>query len=301
MDDVQVAQGVGYAIIVDRGGYVVGSLLHPVAGIAHGYANAGMTQDGYVVATVAEGNGVFQPDAEVADDFVQPFLLGVAACGHVGEGGVPAANLAVSQAGRYLLFFFLGDEGCQLEYLFALDGLAGWHLGQGRCHLQVFMEYLSHPLVGLAGADAVLAHHDAGYIPVGTVGGQAAHVVGRDGTLVYHLVAHKAVGAVHGDVAIYQPAFPQGRQVVDEYLRASGGYEYAGTFLLRLCQGLDGRSGDFVCVEADEGAVNVEKQSFVHDGLYYLGAKVRKMWGYLVLLWRKGIGMSCTCRYMTKH
>ena len=238
--------------------------LHFVAGIAHGDADAGMAQHGDVVAAVAEGNGVFEADAEMADDFIDAPLLGVAAGGDIDEGRMPASHLAMGEGRRYFCLLRFVEEGRQLENFLAVDGLVEGRVGDGGSDTQVFVEDLLHAFIGLADADGVLAHHDAGDAPPGTIAGKRTDVVGGDGTLVDYLITHEAVGAVHGDVTVYQSPLLQGTQVVDDDARAAGGDEDAVSLGLGGRQCLDGRGGYLVGTEADERSVDVEKQCFGH-------------------------------------
>ena len=121
-------------------------------------------------------------------------------------------------------------EGCQLEDFLAVDSFMERCVGEGCRDTQVFVEDLLHALVGLADADGVFAHYDAGDAPLGAIVGERADVVGWYGALVDHFVAHEAIGAVHRDITVYQSSFLQGTQVVDDDARTAGGDENAVAF-----------------------------------------------------------------------
>ena len=99
----------GDAVLIDRGGHMVGGGFHFVARVAHGNADGGVAKHGDVVPPVAEGHRVLQPQAEMPDDFVDAPLFGVALCRDVREGGMPAPDLALGDARGYLPFFVLDD------------------------------------------------------------------------------------------------------------------------------------------------------------------------------------------------
>ena len=155
-------------------------------------------------------------------------------------------------------------------------------VGEGCRDTQVFVEDLLHALVGLADADGVFAHYDAGDAPLGAIVGERADVVGWYGALVDHFVAHEAIGAVHRDITVYQPSFLQGTQVVDDDARTAGGDENAVAFGLGSRQCLDGRGGYLVGAEADERSVDVEKQSFGHCVQFFIwGTKLKILGGII--------------------
>ena len=238
-----------------------------------------MAQHGDVVASVAEGKGVLEADAEVTDDFVHAALLGIAAGGDVDKGRMPAAHLATGERWQHFRLLRFVEEGCQLEDFLVVDGFVEGRVGDGDGHFEVLVEDLAHAVVGLADADVVFAHHDAGNVAMGAVAGKRADVLGRYGAFVDHLIAHKAVGSVHGDVAVYQPPTLQGAEVGDDDARAAGGDEDAVAPGLGGSQCLDGRGGYFVGAEADERSVDVEKQSFGHTFISLRGTKLKILGG----------------------
>ena len=99
----------GYSIFVDRCGDILCGGLYFVAGIAHGDTDAGVAQHGNIVASIAKSNGVFQTDAEMADNFVNAPLFGVALGCDIGKGGMPAPYLAMRDVRGYFLFFGFVD------------------------------------------------------------------------------------------------------------------------------------------------------------------------------------------------
>ena len=241
-----------------------------------------MAKHGNVVTSVAEGNGVFEANAEVADDFVDAPLLGVAAGGDIDEGRMPTAHLATGKGRHHFRLLRFVEEGRELEDFLAVDGLVEGRVGDGSSDPQVFVEDLLHAFVGLADADGVLAHHDAGDAPLGTVAGKHTDVVGGDGTLVDYLIAHEAIGAVHRDITVYQSSFLQGTQVVDNDARTAGSDKDAVPLGLGGRQCLDGLGGYLVGTEADERSVDVEKQSFGHCVQFFIwGTKLKILGGII--------------------
>lgn len=180
-----------------------------------------MAQHADVISSVAEGHGLFQLDAEVADNLVDTVLLGVSFGCHVYEGRMPAAHLAVGDGGQDDCFFLGVDKGSQLE-----EGFVGMAVGIGLCfdgvHFQLVMEDFLHYFAGLVHADVVLSHQDAWDVAFVAESCQGIHFRCRYGAFVDNGVFYKAIGAVHRDVAVYQIPFLQGGQVVDDDARTSG-------------------------------------------------------------------------------
>ena len=91
-----------------------------------------------------------------------------------------------------------------------------------------------------------------------------------NGLAAHHLVAHEAQGSVGGDVAVDK--LVDGPQVGDNDRWAPRGNIHPRTIGFGLGQGTDGRGGNLVGLEADQRAVDVEKQCVF---LYHLAAKVQ--------------------------
>ena len=108
-----------------------------------------MAKHGNVVTSVAESNGVFEANAEVADDFVDAPLLGVAAGGDIDKGRMPAAHLAMGEGRHYFRLLCLVKEGYQLEDFLAVDSFMERCVGEGCRDTQVFVEDLLHTFVRL--------------------------------------------------------------------------------------------------------------------------------------------------------
>lgn len=279
-------QRVGYSILVHTGSDVVGNGFHVIVGITHGYADTGMAQHADVVSSVAEGHGFFQLDAEVADNLVDTVLFGVSFGCHVCEGGMPAAHLAVGDGGQDDCFFFSIDKGSQLE-----EGFVRMAVGIGFCldgvYFQLAVEDFLHCFVGLVHADVVLSHQNAGDAAFVAESCQGIHFRCRYGAFVDNGIFYKAIGAVHRNVAVYQIPFLQGGQVVDDDARTSGRNEDMYAFGLGGSQRFNGGNGNFVGLEADQGSVDVKKQSFYHKSFFYLVSCARnylKKRRYFVLL-----------------
>lgn len=228
-----------------------------------------MAQHADVISSVAEGHGFFQLDAEVADNLVDTVLLGVSFGCHVYEGGMPAAHLAVGDGGQDDCFFLGVDKGSQLE-----EGFVGMAVGIGLCfdgvHFELAVEDFLHYFAGLVHADVVLSHQDAWDVTFVAESCQGIHFRCRYGAFVDNGVFYKAIGAVHRDVAVYQIPFLQGGQVVDDDARTSGRNEDMYAFGLGGSQRFNSGNGNFVGLEADQGSVDVKKQSFYHKGFFYL-------------------------------
>ncbi len=262
-------QGVGDAVFINRSGCVVTGSFHVVIGIAHGYTDTGMAQHADVISSVAEGHGFFQLDAEVADNLVDTVLLGVSSGCHVYEGRMPAAHLAVGDGGQDDCFFLGVDKRSQLE-----EGFVGMAVGIGLCfdgvHFQLAVEDFLHCFAGLVHADVMLSHQYAGDAALVAEGCQGVYFLGRYGAFVDNGIFYKAIGTVHRDVAVYQIPFLQGGKVIDDDAWTSGRNEDMYAFGLGGSQRLNGGNGNFVGLEADQGSVDVKKQSFYHKGFFYL-------------------------------
>lgn len=147
-------------------------------------------------------------------------------------------------------------------------------VGIGLCfdgvHFQLVMEDFLHYFAGLVHADVVLSHQDAWDVAFVAESCQGIHFCCRYGAFVDNGVFYKAIGAVHRDVAVYQIPFLQGGQVVDDDARTSGRNEDMYAFGLGGSQRFNSGNGNFVGLEADQGSVDVKKQSFYHKGFFYL-------------------------------
>ena len=130
------------------------------------------------------------------------------------------------------------------------------------------VEYLRYGLVGLVYANIVFAYQYAGDIAFVAETCQRIHFGCRNGAFVDDGIVHKTIGAVHGDVAVYQFPFLQGGEVVDDDTRTSGGNEYLYALGFSGFQRFNGGNGNLVSLEAHQRTVNVKKQSFNHMGLF---------------------------------
>ena len=182
---------------------------------------------------------------------------------------MPAAHLAVGDGGQDDCFFLGVDKGSQLE-----EGFVGMAVGIGLCfdgvHFQLVMEDFLHYFAGLVHADVVLSHQDAWDVAFVAESCQGIHFRCRYGAFVDNGVFYKAIGAVHRDVAVYQIPFLQGRQVVDDDAWTSGRNEDMYALGFGGSQRFNSGNGNFVGLEADQGSVDVKKQSFYHKGFFYL-------------------------------
>ena len=256
------------AILVDGSCHIIGSGFHILFGLSHGYSDGCMAEHADVISSVAEGHGFFQLDAEVADNLVDTVLLGVSFGCHVYEGGMPAAISQWGTAGQMLLLP-RRDKGSQLE-----EGFVGMAVGIGLCfdgvHFELAVEDFLHYFAGLVHADVVLSHQDAWDVAFVAESCQASTSAVGMGLFVDNGVFYKAIGAVHRDVAVYQIPFLQGRQVVDDDAWTSGRNEDMYAFGFGGSQRFNSGNGNFVGLEADQGSVDVKKQSFYHKGFFYL-------------------------------
>ena len=86
-----MAEGITYAVFVNRGGGIVGFLLQGVKGVSHCHADAGPADHRTVVATVAESDGVLGIKAQMPRHIQNTFTLVGTEGGDVGEGRMPTA------------------------------------------------------------------------------------------------------------------------------------------------------------------------------------------------------------------
>ena len=108
-------EGGADAIVVDRGGDVVGGLLEGVDGVAHGDADAGGADHRGVVAAVAESNGEGGIETCIGGHGEQALTLVGLAGGDIGELGMPAAGGAVGDTPHECGFIVGGEEGRDLK------------------------------------------------------------------------------------------------------------------------------------------------------------------------------------------
>ena len=68
---------------------VIGRSLDFFVGIAHRYADTGMTKHTDVIASITESHRFFQLESEMLDELVNAVLLGISFGGDVHKGGMP--------------------------------------------------------------------------------------------------------------------------------------------------------------------------------------------------------------------
>ena len=168
-----------------------------------------MTQHADIVSTIAESHRFFQTDAEMPDYLVDAALFGISFGGDIYKCRMPASHFAVGNGRQQELFFFNIDKGCQLVVLLVRMVVCigfGW---DGVC-FELSVEYLCYEFARLIDANIVFAHHYAVEIALVTEACQCIDFGCRYGTFVDNGIVHKTIGAVHGDVAVYQFLFLQG-------------------------------------------------------------------------------------------
>ncbi len=177
------------------------------------------------------------------DYLVDAALFGISFGSDIYKCRMPASHFAVGNGRQQELFFFNIDKGRQLVVLlvewFVCIGF-GW---DGVC-FELSVEYLCYEFARLIDANIVFAHQYAGEIALVTEACQCIDFgCRRYGTFVDNGIVHKTIGAVHGDVAVYQFPFLQGGEVIDDDTRTSGRNEYLYAFGFGGFQRFDGGNG----------------------------------------------------------
>ena len=131
---------------------MVGMVFHVFAGVAHGYAYAGKLEHFHVVASIAEGHGLFATDAEVVHNFLHADGFGTVAGYEVGEGGMPTGHPQAGQQLEHLGIFVGRLDDNELAHLLSEHSAEWPHVGQLEVDLR---SQLLQRRVGAIEADGV--------------------------------------------------------------------------------------------------------------------------------------------------
>ena len=129
--------------------------------------------------------------------------------------------------------------------------------------LSCLLNISGYEFARLIDANIVFAHQYAGEIALVTEACQCIDFGCRYGAFVDNGIVHKAIGAVHGDVAVYQFPFLQGGEVIDDDTRTSGRNEYLYAFGFGGFQRFDGGNGNLVGLEAHQCTVDVKNRALI--------------------------------------
>ena len=110
-----MSQGVEDAVVIDRGGDVVGLMLEGIDGIAHRDADACLKNHRGVVAAVAKGHHATGIETLVAGHRQDALALVGTVGGDVGKLRMPAARDALRHAGHQHGLVIGREEGRQLQ------------------------------------------------------------------------------------------------------------------------------------------------------------------------------------------
>lgn len=146
--------------------------------------------------------------------------------------------------------------------------VVGIGLWFNRVCFELIIEYFRYNLTRLVCTNIMFAYEYAGNITFVAEFCQYVHFGCRNGAFVDDGIVYKTIGAIHGDVTVYQFPVLQRGEVIDDDARATGCDEYLYAFGLSGFQCFDGGSGNQVSLEAHQCAVNVKKQSFNHICLF---------------------------------
>lgn len=121
----QHVQCVAHPVFIHTCCHIISSFLHLVPGIAHGYADAGLSDDGDVVATIAKSHRLFHLKSFVGCHGYQRFAFVGFDIRDVSESWVPAGTDAIGQPFHYFFLLCLVKERTYLKYGLFHDDLQG--------------------------------------------------------------------------------------------------------------------------------------------------------------------------------
>ena len=107
---MEMLQGFQDAVVIDRGGYVVGYRLNMRGCISHGNPQTYVLQHRDIVAAVSKGHGILQVDAVESQHLVDAVAFAVSSGNDVGKERMPAHRFAVRKYGAENLFVLIFRE-----------------------------------------------------------------------------------------------------------------------------------------------------------------------------------------------
>ena len=245
-----------YSFMIGIVGDIVGMLLHDVGSIAHGHSATDVFQHLYIVGTVAESHGFIFGETEVRQHLLDTYCFAAAIGDKVAEQRMPTGHTAVAEDGKHFGVAFNRLYGNILEHIFSGcfgKGANGRHL-ESQLLLQLFGDRVGAVDEHLPFGETHGAHGMALHIFA-----PATAVVGVEGKPVYHGVASETEASIDSDIAIESEW-----KGWYEHQRPAGRDKCLDTIPVQQVEGLNGAWLYLVGLEAEQGAVDVEEDSFYH-------------------------------------